>query len=75
MELLHRRCCGLDVHNKTVVACLRLVSDGQVTTKVWTFQMTTADLALVGVAGDKRLRACGDGSDPRLLEAGVTYFG
>jgi len=44
MELLHRRCCGLDVHKDTVVACLRLVSDGKVTTEVRTFQTTTADL-------------------------------
>src|SRR4029077_1361423 len=44
MELLHRRCCGLDVHKETVVACLRLASDGQVTTEVRTFQTTTADL-------------------------------
>src|ERR1700732_978033 len=44
MELLHRRCSGLDVHKETVVACLRLVSDGQVTTEVRTFQTTTADL-------------------------------
>jgi transposase len=44
MELLHRRCCGLDVHKETVVACLRLVSDGNVTTEVHTFQTTTADL-------------------------------
>jgi transposase len=44
MELLHRRCCGLDVHKETVVACLRLVSDGQVTTEVRSFQTTTADL-------------------------------
>jgi transposase len=44
MELLHRRCCGLDVHKATVVACLRLVSDGKVTTEVRTFQTTTADL-------------------------------
>ena len=36
--------CGLDVHKETVVACLRLVSDGQVTTEVRTFQTTTADL-------------------------------
>ena len=42
MELLHRRCCGLDVHKETVVACLRLVSDGKVTTEVRTFQTTTA---------------------------------
>ena len=45
MELLHRRCCGLDVHKETVVACLRLVSDGKVTTEVRTFQTTTADVA------------------------------
>jgi transposase len=44
MELLHRRCCGLDVHKDTVVACLRLVGDGKVTTEVRTFQTTTADL-------------------------------
>jgi hypothetical protein len=44
MELLHRRCCGLDVHKETVVACLRLVSDGKVMTEVRTFQTTTADL-------------------------------
>ena len=44
MELLHRRCCGLDVHKETVVACLRLVSDGKVTTEVRTFRTTTADL-------------------------------
>jgi hypothetical protein len=31
MELLHRRCCGLDVHKETVVACLRLLSNGKVT--------------------------------------------
>ena len=44
MELLHRRCCGLDVHKETVVACLRLVADGKVTTEVRTFKTTTADL-------------------------------
>src|SRR5215468_464697 len=44
MELLHRRCCGLDVHKETVVACLRLVSNGEVANEVRTFQTTTADL-------------------------------
>jgi len=44
MKLLYRRCCGLDVHKETVVACLRLVCDDQVTTEVRTFQTTTADL-------------------------------
>src|SRR5258707_5648258 len=44
MELLHRRCCGLDVHKDTVVACLRLVANGKVTTEVRTFRTITADL-------------------------------
>jgi transposase len=44
MEVLHPRGCGLDVHKDTVVSCLRLVSDGKVTTEVRTFQTTTADL-------------------------------
>ena len=44
MELLHRRCCGLDVHKETVVACLRLVADGKVTTEVRTFQTITSHL-------------------------------
>src|SRR6202048_4761759 len=44
MELLLRRCCGLDVHKDTVVACLRIVSNGKVSTGVRTFQTTTAEL-------------------------------
>jgi transposase len=44
MELQHARCCGLDVHKNTVVACLRLVNDGKVTTEVCTFGTTTAEL-------------------------------
>jgi hypothetical protein len=76
MELLHRRCCGLDVHKETVVACLGLVSDGKVTTEVRTFQATTADLLrLSGVVGGKRVHACGHGGDRRLLEASVAYLG
>jgi len=76
MELLHRRCCGLDVHKETVVACLRLVSDGKVTTEVRTFQTTHGgSSALVGVVGGERVHACGDGGDRRLLEASVAYLG
>jgi transposase len=44
MEVLHPRCCGLDVHKETVVACLRLASNGEVATEVRTFQTTTANL-------------------------------
>ncbi len=44
MEVLHPRCCGLDVHKETVVACLRHVSGGKVNTEVRTFETTTASL-------------------------------
>ena len=44
MEVLYRRCCGLDVHKETVVACLRLVSGGKVNMEVRTFETTTASL-------------------------------
>lgn len=44
MEVLYRRCCGLDVHKETVVACLRLVSGGKVNIEVRTFETTTASL-------------------------------
>ena len=44
MEVLHQRCCGLDVHKETVVACVRTVSGGEVVREVRTFQTTTASL-------------------------------
>jgi transposase len=44
MEVIHRRCAGLDVHKKTVVACVRLVVDGEVRREVRTFGTATAAL-------------------------------
>jgi transposase len=45
METIHERCCGLDVHKKTVVACLLLSGPhGQVEQEVRTFGTMTADL-------------------------------
>jgi transposase len=43
MEVLHRRCAGLDVHQKSVVACARVVSDG-VAQDVASFETTTRGL-------------------------------
>jgi len=48
MEVLHERCAGLDVHKKTVVACVRLARGGGVEKEVRTFQTTTADLLALG---------------------------
>jgi transposase len=45
MDLIHACCAGLDVHKKTVVACVRRVAaDGRVGREVRTFGTVTADL-------------------------------
>jgi transposase len=48
MQVLYARCCGLDVHKKTVVACVVITSpDGQVHKQVRTFATTTASLLVL----------------------------
>src|SRR6516164_7525419 len=44
MQVLYPRCCALDVHKLTVVACLRIADDSKVTSEVRTFGTTTASL-------------------------------
>jgi len=44
MDLMYRRCAGLDVHKDTVVACARVVGEQGVSKDVATFGTTTAEL-------------------------------
>jgi hypothetical protein len=45
MQVLYERCAGLDVHKKTVVACILLtLANGQVSRQFRTFATTTAGL-------------------------------
>jgi transposase len=44
VELLYKRCAGLDVHQRTVVACVRIVDNGKVGEEVRTFETTTKGL-------------------------------
>lgn len=44
MQTLHKRCAGLDVHKREVVACLRCVIRGKVTHEVRRFPTTTRGL-------------------------------
>jgi transposase len=44
MEVVHRRCAGLDVHKQTVVACVRLVDEGKIDQAVRTFPTTSKGL-------------------------------
>ncbi|HEX5506072.1 MAG TPA: IS110 family transposase [Thermomicrobiales bacterium] len=45
MDAIHERCCGLDVHQRSVVACVPLTRpDGAVERRLRTFGTMTADL-------------------------------
>src|SRR5688572_5956401 len=49
MELLIARCAGLDVHKKTVTACVRVPGDGgRRLQETRTFRTTTRQLELLG---------------------------
>ena len=73
LPLVHARCCGIDVHKDTVVACVRDAGPGgRVTADVRTFGTTTRALLELGDSpGRATGHGRGDGVDRRLLEAGM----
>jgi transposase len=71
MDLIHPTCAGLDVHQKTVVACARIVAEGTVTQEVRTFGTTTRQLLTLADWLAARGHSCGDGIHGRLLETGL----
>lgn len=49
MEVVHPRCCGLDIHEQTVMACLLTPGEaGQPTKALRTFSTVTPDLLALG---------------------------
>jgi transposase len=45
VQVVHARCCGLDVHKRTVVACILLTAqDGTLQRSLRTFTTMTASL-------------------------------
>jgi transposase len=44
MEVVHERCAGLDVHQHSVVACIRVAAGGQIQQEVRSFDTTTQGL-------------------------------
>ena len=49
MQVLYERCCGLDIHKRTVVACLIVTRPtGQVLKTIRTFVTMTEDLLTLG---------------------------
>ncbi|MBM4324431.1 MAG: IS110 family transposase [Deltaproteobacteria bacterium] len=47
MEVINKRCCGLDVHKESVVACLMIREGGKVHKEVRTFLTMTLDLVVL----------------------------
>jgi hypothetical protein len=72
----HKWCAGLDVHKVEVVACLRLISKRKVEPGGAPFSDEHAGIiGACRVAGERGMHARGDGSDGRVLEAGLAHFG
>lgn len=44
MEVLHPRCCGIDVHKESLVACLRVQDDRRTRREVQSFGTATAEI-------------------------------
>jgi transposase len=69
MRVLHERCCGLDIHQRFVVACLLGTSpDGAVHKEVRTYSTMTAEL----LALSDWLRA--EGCGPVVMESTGSYW-
>jgi len=47
MEVVYPRCCGLDVHKETVVACIMVREGGKVQKELRTFRTVTSDLLVL----------------------------
>ena len=47
MEVIYKRCCGLDIHKKMVVACLIIRDGEEVKKEIRTFGTMTSDLLLL----------------------------
>ncbi len=76
MELLYKRCAGLDVHAETIVACVLLgESETDMEKEIETFPTLTKDLfrLLKWLEGKTGYPYC-DGKHRDLLETCLQYF-
>src|SRR5512144_3179272 len=73
MEVLYSRCAGLDVHKDTVVACVRVASEGKVSREMRTFDTTTA--GLVALSSWLAESGCTHVAMEATLEAGLAHPG
>ncbi len=74
MQVVYERCCGIDVHKQTVVACVIVPGpDGQPLKETRTFATMTVHLEALTPVGWPRsgCQPCGDGEHGGVLEAPV----
>ena len=75
MEVLYRRCAGLDVHKDTVVACVRSCRTARSIVRLRTFKTVTRELlALSEWLAGHGCTPHRDGGDRHLLEAGLVHI-
>ena len=68
MDVVHSRCCGLDVHKRTVVACVLHSTSGPAAKTVRTFGTMTDELLALADWLQVRVHAGRDGSHRCRLE-------
>ena len=63
MRVVYERCCGLDIHKKSVVTCMLITLEtGEVQRHLRTFSTMTAGLlALADWLESQKAHGCGDG--------------
>ena len=72
METLHRRCAGLDVHQKEIVACRRIASGRKVKSEFARFPTTTRGLVeLSAWLSEAKVTHVAMEATGRLLETGL----
>ena len=72
MRVVHKRCAGLDVHQKSITACVRVASKQKVVRERRVCSARPrANCWKCWIGWAVRLHDCSDGSDRSVLEAGV----
>jgi hypothetical protein len=71
MEVLRARCCGIDVHEASLVACLRVQDGWRRRVEVQSFGTTTAEILRLHAWLSATHCTRRNGIDRRLLAAGL----
>ena len=76
MQVVQRRCAGLDVHKETVVACVRTMKKRNVREEVRTFSTMTSSLyELANWLRAEKVELVGMEATARVLEVGLKILG